>query len=539
MNLIFLVVDGLRQDVLNRLYKSNQLNGGLKFLLNNGVVCTDAYANSAPTQFSFPSIFTSTLPLDYGGYDYGILNRPKSFVEIFAANDYKCIGTAGGPWNSSLFGYNRGFSVFHDSFDINMLVAPIINGLYLSYYQNLLKYQIKTYEQVKEIRRIFIDHCYPYVETVILKRLNNEDPSWIYPWDYKNDILIEYLRKLRQFRESFDNNSIDVVDCKFPILPTKHSAYLHILDKESLLDEILRRVFRRLKINIKVYRNLGITFSKQLLDNFIKSYPFNNQQNQFHYLHLLDVHETVFSNNKYNFNLKTYLLSYSCKGKENYYYEESIKRLDRNLGNYFNKLLTKNNASKIKIVLIGDHGSYLGFPNKGLNLRNASDHIYHETINCAMIYYSPDLKAYHYNQSCSLLDVGPSILDLMGLNSDTSFIGQSIFKERKHDAIISENCGSGPCDLSVKPIYLSIKKHPFKLIYREFFHPNERIKNEIELYNTNDVYEEVDLHNDPNFAEVLAELKNIALERIIKIRSYSNGTKLIGSTKYRECDWKY
>jgi len=525
MNLIFIVVDALRQDVLNRLYQSNQLNGGLKFLLDNGFVCEDTYATGCPTQFSFPSIFTSTLPLDFGGYDLGILKRPKSFPEILADNGYKCIGVAVTPWEASLFGYNRGFSIYHNGFDINTLIIPIINGLYSKYYKNSVAEGRMSVQQAEESRKAFITFCLPFVEEEVLKRVNNETPDWIYPWGYEKSALNAYLEELMHFRQCLSGPSFDVVNCIFPVLKTEHSAYQGV--RFSLAERVLNKVTCKLGLNIFAHHNYGYVYSKQLLNNYLRSFPLPRGQDQFQFIHILDVHETLFSDHKYQFNYKTYLSGYLYENSKNYFYEESIKKVDRNLGDYFNKLLEGKHArDNTSIVLIGDHGSYFGYPNRGIGNRNASDHLYHESLNCAMIFYSSKLKPSRYRQPCSLIDLAPSILDLLGLKRDSSFVGRSIFQSGAPSVIISENCGSGPCHLSTKPIYLSIKKHPYKLICREFFHPNERLRQKMELYELSDVYESTNLVNDRRLQEFVSELNNMAVARIAKIRSYSSETAL-------------
>lgn len=531
MNLIFIVVDALRQDVLNRLYQSNQLNGGLKFLLDNGFVCEDTYATGCPTQFSFPSIFTSTLPLDFGGYDFGILKRPKSFPEILADNDYKCIGIAACPWEASLFGYNRGFSIYYNAFDINTLIISIINDLYSEYYKNSVVEGRMSLQQAKELRKAFITFSLPFVEEEVLKRVNNKTPAWIYPWGYTKSTLNAYIEELMHFKGSLNNPSFNVIKCIFPILKTEHSACQGI--KPSSSETVLNKVIHKLGLNIFAHYNYGYVYSKQLLNNYLRSFPLRQGENQFQFIHILDVHETLFSDHKYQFNYKTYLSSYSYEHSKNYYYEESIKKVDQNLGNYCNKLLKGKHARDTSIVLIGDHGSYWGYPNRGFENRNASDHLYHESLNCAMIFYSPKLKPSRYRQPCSLIDLAPSILDLLGLKPDSSFVGRSIFQSGAPRVIISENCGTGPCHLSTKPIYLSIKKPPYKLIYREFFHPNERFKQRMELYEVSDVYESNDLVNDRRLQEFVSELEDIAVARIAKVRNYSRETAFSQASRTR------
>ena len=78
------------------------------------------------------------LSIGLRGYDKGILNRPKSFVEILSEAGFVCNGIAMTPFTSSLFGYNRGYSTFHDGFDILILVEHVLNRFYLDFYIDLV-----------------------------------------------------------------------------------------------------------------------------------------------------------------------------------------------------------------------------------------------------------------------------------------------------------------------------------------------------------------------------------------------------------------
>jgi len=84
------------------------------------------------------------------------------------------------------------------------------------------------------------------------------------------------------------------------------------------------------------FAGIGERISRKPAD---KSHPFGHQKFQF--IHILDLHETLLNNHKYQFNYKTCFLSHSrsYEDKRKYFYEESIKKVDKNLGNYFNKLL--------------------------------------------------------------------------------------------------------------------------------------------------------------------------------------------------------
>ena len=78
-NIFFIIIDALRFDSLND-DVSKKIAPNLKKLCDEGIL-QKVTTNGQTTKFALPSIFTQTFPLDYGGYNYGIKNKPRSFVE--------------------------------------------------------------------------------------------------------------------------------------------------------------------------------------------------------------------------------------------------------------------------------------------------------------------------------------------------------------------------------------------------------------------------------------------------------------------------
>ena len=86
---ILLTIDSLRYDRLGVAGYPLKLTPTLDFLASNGIHCTQTIAHASCTQMSQPSIWTSSLPLDFGGYDHGIKERPVALAEIFQNNGFK------------------------------------------------------------------------------------------------------------------------------------------------------------------------------------------------------------------------------------------------------------------------------------------------------------------------------------------------------------------------------------------------------------------------------------------------------------------
>ena len=102
-NIILVIVDTLRYDRLGSSGYRPALTPNIDKLVANGLSFSNNHANGCVTSVAFPSIFTSTLPLDYGGYEDGIHNRPTSFPEILKNVGYENYGLiTGHPCSSHL-----------------------------------------------------------------------------------------------------------------------------------------------------------------------------------------------------------------------------------------------------------------------------------------------------------------------------------------------------------------------------------------------------------------------------------------------------
>ena len=60
------------------------------------------------TQVAVPSVLTQTFPLDYDGHNFGIKNRPKSFIEVLKDNGFETSFIAATHITGPLRHYERG-----------------------------------------------------------------------------------------------------------------------------------------------------------------------------------------------------------------------------------------------------------------------------------------------------------------------------------------------------------------------------------------------------------------------------------------------
>ena len=79
----------------------------------DGTVFSQTVSHGPATPYAFPSIFTSTLPLDYGGYEE--LSAERTLVsEPLSRAGWRCVGVHANPWLGEKYGYGRGYDEYRD-----------------------------------------------------------------------------------------------------------------------------------------------------------------------------------------------------------------------------------------------------------------------------------------------------------------------------------------------------------------------------------------------------------------------------------------
>ena len=140
---IVIGIDCLRYDRLGVNGYPLKCSPTLDFLAKTGITCKNVFTHGCPTQFAYPPIFTSTLPLDFGGYDYGIKQRPITLAEVFKMQGFRTVGFSPSFWLDSFSGYDRGFDEFYAMNDIAGFWRNL-SSIYLQYYDSLLKNQCQA-----------------------------------------------------------------------------------------------------------------------------------------------------------------------------------------------------------------------------------------------------------------------------------------------------------------------------------------------------------------------------------------------------------
>ena len=115
LNVILITIDALRYDRLSINGYENRTTPHLESWMSRSINFTNVFANASNTPSSFGSMFSSSYPLMYNGYD--TLSQGRPFLpEILNHNGVHTIGINSNPFLSKYYGYDRGFEEFTDFF---------------------------------------------------------------------------------------------------------------------------------------------------------------------------------------------------------------------------------------------------------------------------------------------------------------------------------------------------------------------------------------------------------------------------------------
>jgi len=480
-------------------------------LFEKSVLATNFYASGCPTQFVFPSIFTSTLPLDNCGYGAGIRDRGKSFVEILKNAGYATAGFVTAGWCSRLYGYDRGFDTYHEFFDFSLFVR-ILRDYQIGFYADLVLQEKMARTGFFEKIGPVLEAAFPALARFCLDKLKETvrggvlvSPT-IHSWDFKNviDLVKSEQMKFSQSPETYMENLIPAWKTH-PLFGTMADAPDGPLSSSGAY--VIEQV-------------------KRWLEN-PRSAPF------FVWAHLMDVHESRYSTFDFVQSTENLKQESDCVAEMNAridqkgdayrsnkkhdcalaYTDEQVKRLHAFLAE---KGLLKDTI----FVLTSDHGSRTaGFPRPDFKDISAFyDQLYH--VPFAIIHES--FQPSRLDQLCSSMDLAPTILDMAGLPAPEEYRGAPVYSPKTHlrNHLIMEHVGRGPCDMEIKPINICVRTRQEKGVFISapgLFEKSTVLSEAYDL--VSDRYEQKNLADAGSQEPRFERLQEIATGRLSEIRT--------------------
>ncbi|MFH1878196.1 MAG: sulfatase [Candidatus Omnitrophota bacterium] len=530
-NIIFLTVDSMRYDRLPCGGYPIRTTPTIESLMKNGISCSNAFTHSHPTQFSFPSIFTSTLPLDFGGYDAGIKERPVTLAQVLKNNGYRTAAFSTSIFLSRFFGYERGFDEFYEIFDIKLFWETLA-GIYCQYYKRLKENKTIEENEFRGITKTILNglfrYALPFCEEkrgeLLLGKLQYDKRVYRHNFQLLRKLLQEKLNQLDAEPHGYLLECLDQISYKdlytFVGLP-KNTAK----KARALCDSAIRKVLRMFSVQVSGGgSNINAEYLKKAITNWIG----NNSGKPFYlWAHFLDVHDLNCISGKVGFppgyrEVHAGRVRLGRKYHGNFQYDLALRYVDENIRGIVGFLKDNELLNETLIVISSDHGAHnAGRPNRVFSHIPVGEG-YEEVLKIPMIFHNANFKQHVTRNLCTTLDIAPTILDLAGIGPVNEFMGHSVCSSAAEERtyIICENLSSGPCDLERKPINIAVRTKQYKYIFREFCDRRETVPRGLrELYDLNgDPEEKNNISGVKAYDEIEKYLENIARKRCAEIR---------------------
>lgn len=442
---IVLLVDGLDLNTL-QIPSDYTSTPNLLSLAKSGLWYRNVFATGSVTQITMPSVFTGTMPLDHGGYDRGIRDRPTTLAEEYKKQGYSTFGLTKCTAISRFYGYDRGFDDFHELVDIGQHI------------QQLLKYLFYFHAQL--IRRGLISK-----KTAILNLIPSTEQFFLSINGTFSDITSTYSREK---------------NCAFNLYDKSFLEELLALENKSFVDDKSAYVSKLLipPHLPQSFRSLGSSRKKPVNDatviNLLIDKLARSPGDMFVYAHLMDIHDFA-SFDYLNTSLSPRLRKRITKTWESYTSLKHEKPLDMWLAEHYVDhqigrlvaFLKESNIYKDTLVaLLNDHGPIT--PGVLLTPRTS---LHDRILKTNVIFSNPSFDATQNNTLLSSRDTFHLLINrgqYTGVETNTFQIKRGATLE-SYSYVISEQTGKGSCLLSYRQIELSVRSKQKKIIFVEPF----------------------------------------------------------------------
>lgn len=189
-------------------------------------------------------------------------------------------------------------------------------------------------------------------------------------------------------------------------------------------------------------------------------------------------------------------------------YDSEVEYVDKKVGELISQVDKLNGIENTIIVVTADHGEELGDHNHFGHGGGPSDRplkLYDELLNVPLIIIGGPVPGGIYRNQVELMDLSPTILELLGIEKPKSFVGENLFKvDYRKEYVISR---AFQCEKPNEPEFLksgvpviSYRTGQYKLIY------NAKSQ-KVELY---------ELNSDPQEKQNISDRRQKITEQLAK-----------------------
>lgn len=367
-NILLITLDALRADRLGAYGHDRRTSPTIDRVADRGTVFERAHSVGCTTKDSFPGLLSSAYPFDRGGYLY-MSDERTMLAEALAEHGYTTIGISNNGHLSRTFNYHRGFDVYHER-----SATPVVG-----------------------------DHASP------------GGPGSGAPSESQNDGPLDNLRR----------TVVSAAERHVPKGTRTHRFLQTAHDVATPLE--------RVSLRAEEVTDIAIDHIERGVDE-----PF------FLWVHYMDPHHPYNPPNetlsevgastvdRFRRRIANHKLpnndasSFSRREIEmlTHLYDGEIRFADRQIDRLLSRLDAEGLRSETVVSVVADHGE--GFGEHG-EMEHIPPRLYDELTHVPWIIDPPDgTETDRVKRVVSTLDLGPTLLDLVGIDSPKEFDGRSL-----------------------------------------------------------------------------------------------------------------
>lgn len=518
-NIIILVIDKLAYQHIDLEKNSFGINPNLTRFAQEGTNFTNVFSHGCPTMIAIPSFYSSTLPLDFSGFDNGICDRPESFMGALRSAGYKTAIFSAQPLLER-HGFGKGVDEFYELFHVDAIWNQL--NFYTKYYikRDKISFPTKRFEEdlrtaVNKFFGMILDFCqlklqqerfipnhkiYQYPFAKIVEKMQCEI----------NQLESSPVEYLNQNTERMWKSSLETY------LGIKKFAFYGLFSPEFLKrphynnNRFKLQLWERYMSTPDVFESVTHWMKKQ-----------QSKQKQAVLIHVSDISGLSFKDRRVLINWDRRLLKkYPERYKDNtgkYFYDLCVQYVDQCLGEFREKLEKERLLDDTHVFITADHGGIPEGPNSPFKFpETPSAGFKDDYVHVPMIYWNKKSVAKTNKKLFGQIDFGPTLCELAKMNKPVNFQGTSFFSETfTNDHIIFEHTHRGPCDINHKPIYLCLRTDQFKYIWKEAIYSDDATSKTLEEFYDLKKYpeENQNLIDRKEYQEPIKTLRTKAIQR--------------------------
>lgn len=454
-NALFLLIDALRYDVLSDPEARRFLAPNLDRLARRGFV-RKVVTNAQSTQFVMPSLFSLSYPLDHGGYNHGIRERPRSFVESLQEAGFETHLLASCNQLGVATGYGRGFDTVRTTSDFRVLLEQRIG--------RTLRYELSRKDDTSAEDKVVAEVA--LLLDGIEEMIVHHDKSL---WPEKLRRINESVAKgCAAEKALLQRDPKAVLEKLSGIAPGIYWRFLgegkpggaRLLWHRAL--ESVRWRTRRWVAAQTLWPFLAMSHFPVIFGDLIAPlcHLVESRANTrwFIHMHAMDVHDCRSINRPLHLISRLRYwprwLAGRMTGRTNrrWLYDTAVMYVDDLLGRVIDSLERSGQMERTVILVTGDHGLYYAESPRAKSEIGYRTH--YEDIEVPLLL----ANAQRPSADTGMIDsmgVTATFLDALDVPSHQAFKGISALRSGR-DVVVSENCGHGNADLARRDIYFTV-----------------------------------------------------------------------------------